>query len=256
MGLNSELDFSISVLACLLASLALAFQVLLTAAARKALEVTGEGSTNCPVMILGRLGSSVLLPPTSDGISKSMNKSIHILVTMAESPGDTTKKKIVSLDLRKGDSPRHLENGYEFHPENLSLRILKSRKEDEGWYFMSLEENISVQHFCLQLKLYEQVSTPEIKVLNSSQENGNCSLMLACMVEKGDHVAYNWSEEAGAPLLSPTKNSHLLYLTLGPQDANNIYVCTVSNPISNGSQTFIPWSRCSLGSSGECPCGG
>lgn len=35
MGLNSELDFSISVLACLLASLALAFQVLLTAAARK-----------------------------------------------------------------------------------------------------------------------------------------------------------------------------------------------------------------------------
>lgn len=106
------------------------------------------------------------------------------------------------------------------------------------------------------LLLTEQVSTPEIKVLNSSQENGNCSLMLACMVEKGDHVAYNWSEEAGAPLLSPTKNSHLLYLTLGPQDANNIYVCTVSNPISNGSQTFIPWSRCSLGSSGECPCGG
>ncbi|XP_059864803.1 signaling lymphocytic activation molecule isoform X1 [Delphinus delphis] len=210
---------------------------------------TVEGSTNCPVMILGRLGSSVLLPLTSDGISKSMNKSIHILVTVAGSPIDTVKKKIVSLDLRKGDSPHHLENGYEFHPENLSLRILKSRKEDEGWYFMSLEENISVQHFCLQLKLYEQVSTPEIKVLNSSQENGNCSLMLACMVEKGDHVAYNWSEEAGTPLLSPTKNSHLLYLTLGPQDANNIYICTVSNPISNGSQTFIPWSRCSLGSS-------
>ncbi|XP_049564072.1 signaling lymphocytic activation molecule isoform X1 [Orcinus orca] len=212
---------------------------------------TGEGSTNCPVMILGRLGSSVLLPLTSDGISKSMNKSIHILVTMAGSPIDTVKKKIVSLDLRKGDSPHHLENGYEFHPENMSLRILKSRKEDEGWYFMSLEENISVQQFCLQLKLYEQVSTPEIKVLNSSQENGNCSLMLACMVEKGDHVAYNWSEEAGTPLLSPTKNSHLLYLTLGPQDANNIYICTVSNPISNGSQTFIPWSRCSLGSSGK-----
>ena len=105
-------------------------------------------------MILGRLGSSVLLPLTSEEISKSMNKSIHILVTMAESPVDTIKKKIVSLDLRKGDSPRHLENGYEFHPENLSLRILKSRKEDEGWYFMSLEENVSVQQFCLQLKLY------------------------------------------------------------------------------------------------------
>ncbi|KAI4590491.1 hypothetical protein MJG53_001540 [Ovis ammon polii x Ovis aries] len=69
--------------------------------------------------------------------------------------------------------------------------------------------------------------------------------MLACMVEKGDHVTYNWSEEAGTPLLSPTNSSHLLYLTLGPQHANNVYICIASNPISNSSQTFIPWSRCS-----------
>ena len=93
------------------------------------------------------------MPLASEEISRSMNKSIHILVTMAESPKDTVKKKIVSLDLRKGGSPR-LEDGYEFHLENLSLRILKSRKEDEGWYFISLEENVSVQHFSLQLKLY------------------------------------------------------------------------------------------------------
>ncbi|KAJ1064279.1 hypothetical protein K5549_014693 [Capra hircus] len=205
---------------------------------------TGEGLTSSTKTIRGQLGSSVLLPLASEEISRSMNKSIHILVTMAESPRDTVKKKIVSLDLRKGDSPR-LEDGYEFHLENLSLRILKSRKEDEGWYFISLEENVSVQHFSLQLKLYEQVSTPQIKVLNSTQEDGNCSLMLACVVEKGDHVTYNWSEEAGAPLLSPTNSSHLLYLTLGPQHANNVYICIASNPISNSSQTFIPWSRCS-----------
>ncbi|XP_069402202.1 signaling lymphocytic activation molecule isoform X2 [Ovis canadensis] len=205
---------------------------------------TGEGLTSSTKTIRGQLGSSVLLPLASEEISRSMNKSIHILVTMAESPRDTVKKKIVSLDLRKGGSPR-LEDGYEFHLENLSLRILKSRKEDEGWYFISLEENVSVQHFSLQLKLYEQVSTPQIKVLNSTQEDGNCSLMLACMVEKGDHVTYNWSEEAGTPLLSPTNSSHLLYLTLGPQHANNVYICIASNPISNSSQTFIPWSRCS-----------
>nr|XP_019843394.1 PREDICTED: signaling lymphocytic activation molecule [Bos indicus] len=205
---------------------------------------TGEGLTSSTKTILGQLGSSVLLHLASEEISRSMNKSIHILVTMAESPKDTVKKKIVSLDLRKGDSPR-LNDGYEFHLENLSLRILKSRKEDEGWYFISLEENVSVQHFSLQLKLYEQVSTPQIKVLNTTQEDGNCSLMLACMVEKGDHVTYNWSEEAGVPLLSPTNSSHLLYLTLGPQHANNVYICTVSNPISNSSQTFIPWPSCS-----------
>ena len=100
--------------------------------------------------------------------------------------------------------------------------------------------------------LTEQVSTPQIKVLNSTQEDGNCSLMLACVVEKGDHVTYNWSEEAGAPLLSPTNSSHLLYLTLGPQHANNVYICIASNPISNSSQTFIPWSRCSSRPPGKC----
>lgn len=103
--------------------------------------------------------------------------------------------------------------------------------------------------------LTEQVSTPEIKVLNWTQENGNCSLMLACMVERGDHVTYNWSEKTGTNLLSPANSSHLLYLTLGPQHANNIYICTASNPISNRSGIFSPGSRCKLHSSGECPGG-
>lgn len=103
--------------------------------------------------------------------------------------------------------------------------------------------------------LTEQVSTPEIKVLNWTQENGNCSLMLACMVERGDHVTYNWSEKTGTNLLSPANSSHLLYLTLGPQHANNIYICTASNPVSNRSGIFSPGSRCKLYSSGECPGG-
>uniref|UniRef100_A0A9L0JW01 Signaling lymphocytic activation molecule n=1 Tax=Equus asinus TaxID=9793 RepID=A0A9L0JW01_EQUAS len=204
---------------------------------------TGEGLMNCP-KILGRLGSSVLLPLTSQGISKSMNESIHILVAKAESQGSSVKKKIVSLSLPEGSSVGYLEDGYKFHLENLSLEIPESRKKDEGWYIMTLEGNISVQHFCLQLKLYEQISTPEIKVLNRTQENGNCSLVLACMVEKGDHVAYRWSEEAVTHPLSPANGSHLLYLTLGPQHANKVYICTVSNPISSYSQTFSPWAGC------------
>lgn len=114
---------------------------------------TGESLMNCPE-VPGKLGSSLQLSLASEGISKRMNKSIHILVTRAESPGNSIKKKIVSLDLPEGGSPRYLENGYKFHLENLTLRILESRRENEGWYFMTLEENFSVQHFCLQLKLY------------------------------------------------------------------------------------------------------
>ncbi|XP_022346414.1 signaling lymphocytic activation molecule isoform X2 [Enhydra lutris kenyoni] len=205
---------------------------------------TGESLLNCPE-IPGQLGSSVLLSLASGGISKSMNKSVHVLVTRAELPGNSVKKKIASLDLPEGGSPRYLENGYTFHLENLSLGILESRKENEGWYFMTLEENFSVRHFCLQLKLYELVSTPEIKVLNLTQGDGNCSLTLACDVEKGDYVVYNWSEEVATDPLTPDNNStHLLHLNLGPQNVNNVYVCTVSNPISSRSQTFTPKSQC------------
>ncbi|XP_038304049.1 signaling lymphocytic activation molecule isoform X1 [Canis lupus baileyi] len=204
---------------------------------------TGESLMNCPE-VPGKLGSSLQLSLASEGISKRMNKSIHILVTRAESPGNSIKKKIVSLDLPEGGSPRYLENGYKFHLENLTLRILESRRENEGWYFMTLEENFSVQHFCLQLKLYEQVSTPEIKVLNWTQENGNCSMMLACEVEKGDNVVYSWSEKLGIDPLIPANSSHLLHLSLGPQHVNNVYVCTVSNPVSNRSWSFNPWSKC------------
>ncbi|XP_045837947.1 signaling lymphocytic activation molecule isoform X2 [Meles meles] len=212
---------------------------------------TGESLLNCPETP-GQLGSSVLLSLASGGISKSMNKSVHVLVTRAESPGNSVKKKIVSLDLPEGGSPRYLENGYTFHLENLSLEILESRKENEGWYFMTLEENFSVRHFCLQLKLYEQVSTPEIKVLNRTEENGNCSLILACDVEKGDYVVYSWSEEVATDLLIPANNStHLLHLSLSPQNVNNVYVCTVSNPISSRSQTFTPKSQCRSESSGK-----
>ncbi|KAF6293764.1 signaling lymphocytic activation molecule family member 1 [Rhinolophus ferrumequinum] len=116
---------------------------------------TGKSMINCPT-VGGQLGSSVLLPLTSEGINKSTNKSIHITVTMAKSAGSNRNNKLVSLDLPKEGSLRHLEDGYKFHLENLSLVILESKKKDEGWYYMTLEEQVSVQHFCLQLKLYDE----------------------------------------------------------------------------------------------------
>ncbi|XP_006861820.1 PREDICTED: signaling lymphocytic activation molecule [Chrysochloris asiatica] len=204
----------------------------------------GGQSADCP-KIIQRLGSNVMLPLAYEGINKSMSKSIRIVVTMETSLGSVTKKKIMSFNPTEVGSPPNLELHYKFHLENLSLEILESRKEDEGWYSMTLEQNFSVQQFCLQLRLYEEVSVPEIKVLNLTQDSGNCSLILACMVEKGDHVIYSWSQETDIHPLSLVNSSHLLYLTISPQDVNNVYVCTVSNPISNHSQTFNSWRVCS-----------
>ncbi|XP_075396558.1 signaling lymphocytic activation molecule [Tenrec ecaudatus] len=204
---------------------------------------TGEQRVKCP-KIIQKLGSNVMLPLEYEGKSKNISKSIRILVTM-ETPSlsSTYQKKILSFNPSEGSSPPKLE-GYKFHLENLTLEILESKKEDEGWYTLTLEQNTSVELFCLQLQLYEEVSTPEIKVLNRTQESGHCNLMLACSAKKGDHVVYSWSMEKDDPLLSLANSSHLLYLTLEPQYVSAVYICTASNPISNRTQTLLPWPIC------------
>lgn len=97
----------------------------------------------------------------------------------------------------------------------------------------------------LFLLLTEQVSTPEIKVLNKTQEeNGTCHLLLACTVKRGDNVSYSWSDEAGTRLLSQANRSHLLHLILSNQHQDSIYNCTASNPVSSRSRTFNLWQQC------------
>lgn len=96
----------------------------------------------------------------------------------------------------------------------------------------------------LLLLLTEQVSTPEMKVLNKTQENGTCILLLACTVKKGDHVAYRWSNEAGTHVLSPANSSHLLQVTLSNQHQDSIFNCTASNPVSSHSRPFNLKKEC------------
>ncbi|XP_075845256.1 signaling lymphocytic activation molecule [Microtus pennsylvanicus] len=205
---------------------------------------TGGGLMNCQVIIQQLGNDTTWLSLTKE----SFNKSIRILVTKATTMSLESKitKKIVSFNIDKEDSLEHLENGYQFQRENLSLGILGNRRESEGWYIVSLEENVQVQQFCIQLKLYEQVSTPEIKVLNKTQENGNgtCSLTVVCTVKKGDHVTYSWSNEAGKHLLSLANHSHLLNISLSSQDRDSIYNCTASNPVSSRSQSFDLSQEC------------
>ncbi|KAM7336515.1 hypothetical protein ACRRTK_005008 [Alexandromys fortis] len=212
---------------------------------------TGGGLMNCPVIIQQLGNDTTWLPLTKE----SFNKSIRILVTKATAMSLENKitKKIVSFNLDKEDSLEHLEDGYQFQWENLSLGIPGNRRESEGWYIVSLEENVQVQQFCIQLKLYEQVSTPEIKVLNKTQENrnGTCSLTVVCTVKKGDHVTYSWSNEAGKHLLSLANHSHLLNISLSSQAQDNIYNCTASNPVSSRSQSFDLSQECRRESSGE-----
>nr|XP_048304868.1 signaling lymphocytic activation molecule [Myodes glareolus] len=206
---------------------------------------TGGALMNCPV-IIQQLGNDTTWLPLR---KESVNKSIRILVTMATATSLESKitKKIVSFNLANGGYLEHLENGYQFQPENLSLGILGNRRESEGWYIVSLEENVQVQQFCIQLKLYEQVSTPEIKVLNKTQENngnGTCNLTVACMAKKGDHVTYSWSDDVGNQQPSLANHSHLLFITLSNQHHDSIYNCTASNPVSHRSQSFDLSQEC------------
>lgn len=104
----------------------------------------------------------------------------------------------------------------------------------------------------LLLLLTEQVSTPEIKVLNKTHEdeNGTCSLVVACTV-KENLVVYNWSDEAGNHLLSSANHSLLLNITVSNQHQDSIYICTASNPVSRSSRTVNLGQECRQESPGE-----
>lgn len=174
-----------------------------------------------------------------------MNSSMYILVTRDKSQGDLKdKRKILSFHQPAGSNSQFQDVDYKFHADSLSLEILKSRREHEGPYFITMEGNVSVQQFCLKLKLYEPVSTPEIQVLNLTQKD-NCSLTLFCQVRKGDQVAISWSTVPPEPSLTLVNDSQILNLTLGPQHTIQALVCTASNPISQEFQTFIPAPHCS-----------
>ncbi|XP_007530675.1 signaling lymphocytic activation molecule [Erinaceus europaeus] len=214
------------------------------------LQLTCQTGEKCQ-QTLGQLGNNVLLPLASEGTSRSVNSSMYILVTRDKFLGDSQKMKILSFHLPAESNSLFLERGYKFHLESLKLEILQSTREHEGQYFITMEENVTVQQFCLKLKLYEPVSTPEIQVLNLTQKE-NCSMMLNCLVHKGDQVTINWSIVPAEPSLSSVNGSQLLHLILGPKHTNHIFICNASNPISQDFQTFLPATHCFL-QSGPVP---
>lgn len=93
--------------------------------------------------------------------------------------------------------------------------------------------------------LTEQISALEVQVLNHTYDSsGMCNVTLACLAMQGDHVVYSWSQGAHSLPTGTANSSQELQLVLGPQDTNQTYICTASNPVSNSSQTFQPAALC------------
>lgn len=85
------------------------------------------------------------------------------------------------------------------------------------------------------------ISALEVQVLNHTYDSsGMCNVTLACLAMQGDHVVYSWSQGAH----STANGSQELQLVLSPQDTNQTYICTASNPVSNSSQIFQPAALC------------
>ncbi|XP_004613971.2 signaling lymphocytic activation molecule [Sorex araneus] len=205
----------------------------------------GRATPDCPEVV-GRLGAGVVLPLSQEGARSSRNASVRVLVTAANSSDTKERRKLVSVHLPE---EQHLPLGhrYRLQQEPRGLEIPQSRREDELWYYVSLEWNFTVEQFCRHLRLYEQVSALEIRVLNHTQDagSGNCSVTLACQAERGDSVTYSWSLDTGrGPPLGTASSSQLLHLVLGPQGTDHLYVCTASNPVSTQVQTFQPGPLC------------
>ncbi|XP_055993783.1 signaling lymphocytic activation molecule [Sorex fumeus] len=206
---------------------------------------SGQASSDCPE-IVGQLGASVVLPLSQGGTRSIGNASVHVLVMATNSSGSMERRKLVSVYLPKEPFQLPLGHRYRLRRDPWGLEIPQSQREDELWYSVSLEWNVTVEQFCRHLRLYEQVSAPEIRVLNHTQDdgNGNCSVTLACLAAQGDNVTYSWSLGTSGPPLGMASGSQMLHLVLGPQETDHVYVCTASNPVSRQTRTFLPGPLC------------
>ncbi|KAJ8377190.1 hypothetical protein SKAU_G00077700 [Synaphobranchus kaupii] len=130
--------------------------------------------------------------------------------------------------------------------ETGALNISNLREEDSGEYDFSGIESfpIIISHHRtippkkVQLQVYERiVSVQVISQVNNSTDSGSCIVTLICSVNGGSQVALSWSRNGQNVAGAENRTT----LTAFPTLAEEIYVCTATNPISSQSNNVTVW---------------
>uniref|UniRef100_A0A8C4VUV7 Ig-like domain-containing protein n=1 Tax=Gopherus evgoodei TaxID=1825980 RepID=A0A8C4VUV7_9SAUR len=142
-----------------------------------------------------------------------------------------------------GSSP-HFINRVTFYPENLSLQIDPVKKSDSGLYSLQIETGgVCVtdssplpQHLSQGSLLSDRVRQPNLTVLSTHPELGQCNVTLSCSVPGADRVTYSWSR--GTSRIPSDRdhqlpgNQSLLHVAINANSSDIFYRCNASNRAS------------------------
>ncbi|XP_054419379.1 CD48 antigen [Pteronotus mesoamericanus] len=126
--------------------------------------------------------------------------------------------------------------------QNGILDIYNVQKEDASTYLLKVMiESGNEEVWNIQLKVYDPVPKPVIKIEKTQQVNNSCFLILSCVIPDKS-VNYTWYKESGP--FPKELQSDVLEISIEPEDYSKFYTCQVSNPVSSNNDTVYFTSAC------------
>ncbi|NXK98346.1 SLAF1 protein, partial [Formicarius rufipectus] len=154
------------------------------------------------------------------------------------------QKKQVLVKYSGNNSTNYFPGKMNFQSLDFSLEILDTSREDGQLYEYSVSRGPEEEVQQIQLRVYEAVSDPTIRILSKELANGSCTLTLNCSAGQGDDVSYSWHSHDRRTSGLCSANSSSLHLSYPLWTTTVSCVCTTTNPVSSRDVTFNP-SECS-----------
>ncbi|NXI67147.1 SLAF1 protein, partial [Anseranas semipalmata] len=160
------------------------------------------------------------------------------------------RSKVVLLKYSGGNYTNYKPEQNRFHPDNFSLEILNTKRQDQKLYEYIISKEAEEKVWQIQLEVYEPVSDPSIQVLGWMLANNSCTVTLNCTAARGDNVSYSWAGLEASTSSPCAHNGSLLSLSYDPNNTSLACACTASNPVSSSTVTFKS-SACSYEQGGK-----
>ncbi|KAM8998938.1 SLAM family member 5-like isoform 1-T1 [Sarcophilus harrisii] len=189
-----------------------------------------------PIMVMGILGESAILPAEIPLGKKlvNINWSSRTPVAIVQPDPGTSFKLIITHQNYVGR--------LNVISLNYDLKISPLKMEDAGSY----RADINVQADTTStmtitknylLHVYRRLAPPKITQTSMISKNNTCNITLTCFAEGGEDVKYQWTPLEEQAIESNGKSSLFIYRR--PEDAHINYTCTVTNPVSNNSESIL-----------------
>ncbi|XP_068919006.1 SLAM family member 9-like isoform X2 [Petaurus breviceps papuanus] len=212
------------------------------------IEEAASMDNKVPLTVIGTVGKSVILPLKipSDKILTIAWLSRNALATVVIK--DQNRHMIIT------DSNYY--NRLEiFKKSDYSLQINNLTTEDENYYKGQITINTTgppetlIQEYFLHV--FEELSKPQVITNFTESENGTCTFILLCSMEKeGKNVTYNWISLKGREEVTAYEGPNLT-VSWRPGESEWNYICRVTNPVSSQRSQPIPSSGLCKGPSSK-----